>query len=814
MTMRFSGRSSGRSSGWLRLVLAGLVLLGLAACESAEERVAAHLAQGRALVAAGQDAKARLEFANALRIDADNVAAHLELARLYERTGELRPMLGHLNRLVELDPANPWVRGRLALISLAAGDPDTALAHAEAAVAAAPQDAGALAARAVVRFAMGRTEAALADAQAAVAVEPGQPLAGHVIVRARMVAGDPEGALAELDGFLARHPDDVELNALRLALLAQLQREEELGAQLVRMTELTPDAPDYWALLVQWHLRRGDFAGAFDRLAARIARPTPAPLGTQLAQIAGQLADQLAARDGPEAARAALARLAEAAESPALYARLLAAFDHAHGRTAEAVAALEAMIAGPDAAAAAEARLMLARIRLSADDRAGALKLVEAVLEADAKNTEALAIRAALALEEGRIEAAQNDLRVALTESPENPALLTLMARSHVLAGNRTLADQALAGAMQAANYAPGETLRYAAFLVEDGRAAAAETVLTEAARRHPAARELLLRLAELRLQLGKAAEAAEVADQLARLDGDDQLADRIRAAALYGQKRYDESLAILERLAADPAERDRALAALVSAHVAAGRRDRAVALLDQILQENPDHPQALLLSAGLAEEAGDIATARRRLEHLRAAAPDDPRGHLALIALERRQGRIDAARAVLDAALAILPDDPDLNMVRAGLAEEAGDIETAIAGYEKVIAARPAALVALNNYVSLVTDHHPNDAERLARLRVMAAPLRISRIPHFRDTYGWLLHLSGDDAGALELLVPAAEELPDNPWVRYHLGMVLARSGQAEAARGNLEAALRLAGDGAFPPAGRIRETLAGLGG
>jgi cellulose synthase operon protein C len=811
-------RPSGRTAGGLRPVLAVLLLLGLAACESAEDRVAGHMERGLELVAAGEDTRARLEFANALRIDADNLPAHLELARLYERTGEVRAMVGHLNRLVDLDPQNVWARSQLAVVMLAAGNIDAATSHAEAAVAAGPAEPKALAARAAVRFATGRIEAALQDARAAVAADPGQPLAGHVIVRARMVAGDPEGALAEIDGFLARRPDDAELNRLRLAILAGLDRTAELGAQLARMTELVPDDADYWRLLVQWHVQQGDFDGAVDRLATRIAQPVAGLLDERFAQLGWLLAEEIAARSGPEAdpdaGRAALARLAGAAAHPALYARMLAAFDHAHGREAEAIAALEAMIAGPDAGAASAARLMLTRMRLAVRDVEGARRLIEAVLAADAKNTEALAIRADLALDEGRIEAAQTDLRIALTENPDNPMLLTLSARGHLLAGDRTLADQALASAMQAAQYGPVETQRYAGFLVEDGRAAAAETVLTEAARRNPGDRTLLVRLAELRLQLGKAAEAAEIADRLATLDGDGALADRIRAAALYGQKRYDESLAILERLATDPAERDRALAALVSNHVAAGRRDRATALLDQLLEENPAHPQALLLSAALAEAAGEIDATRGHLDRLVAAAPQDPRGHLALIALNRRQGDAPAAAAALDAGLAVLPVDPELNMVRAALAEEAGEIDAAIAAYETVLEARPDALIAINNFVSLVTDHYPGDAARLAHARSIAAPLRASRIPHFQDTYGWLLHLAGDNPGALALLVPAAEALPDNPWVRYHLGMALVTAGQARTAREHLEAALSLAGDGAFAPADRIRDTLAGLGG
>jgi tetratricopeptide (TPR) repeat protein len=149
--------------------------------------------------------------------------------------------------------------------------------------------------------------------------------------------------------------------------------------------------------------------------------------------------------------------------------------------------------------------------------------------------------------------------------------------------------------------------------------------------------------------------------------------------------------------------------------------------------------------------------------------------------------------------------------MALAGLREARGDIAGAIESYEAVLAARPDSLIAVNNIVSLITDRFPEDPERLARAREIAEPLRRARIPHMQDSYGWLLHLSGEHEAALDFLVPAAEALPDNPWVRYHIGMVLAEIGQARAARGHLEAALEL-GAADFPPAPRIRARLAAL--
>ncbi|MEL6208492.1 MAG: tetratricopeptide repeat protein, partial [Pseudomonadota bacterium] len=189
----------------------------------------------------------------------------------------------HLGKVVEATPQNGWAQTRLAEAMLVAGEIDPALRHAEAAVAALPDDPAARAVRAAAYFSTGRSEAALTDARAALAADPAQPLAAQVLVRDRLVAREMEAALALIDGFLVRIPDDFELNRLRLGVLAEIQSAARLsaadpsnpeladpelaaalGAQLVRMTELAPEIPDYWTLLMQWHVQNGDLRRAFE----------------------------------------------------------------------------------------------------------------------------------------------------------------------------------------------------------------------------------------------------------------------------------------------------------------------------------------------------------------------------------------------------------------------------------------------------------------------------------------------------------------------------------------------------------------------
>lgn len=799
----------------LRLLAAGLLAFGLAACESAETRIAGHMARGKELVAAGDDDKARLEFANALKLAPELVEAHLEMARLLERRQALGPMAGHLNKVIEHEPANVWALVRLARFAAIAGNADLALRHAEAAVAAAPADAAARATRAAVALSLGNTAAAVADAEAAVAAEPFEPLAGGVLIRARLLAKDVAGARALVEEYLARHPADEDLNRLKLAILSEAQDMAGLGAQLARLVELLPDRIEYWTALLRWHLETGDPAGGFDRLATRLARPEKDPaVARGFAALAGTLAAAMAADAGPEAARAELVTLVERASEPHLYRLLLAEFDAAGGRTEQAMAALRAMIAAPGAvpAEADAARVALARILFAQKAPEEARTLLEAVLAGDAKNIDALALRAADRIETGRAAEAVTDLNAALGESPRNALLLALAAEANRRLGNPALAGELLARAMQAADYGLTETLRYVDFLEAEGRIDPAATVLTEAVRRRPGVPEFLLRLADLQIRLGRFAEAEATGAELRRLRGDDSLAARVRAASLFSQERYAESIAVLEGLAADPAAREGTMGSLVMAYARAGEADRAEAFLASVLAQNPQNLQAVFLQGWLRESRGDAAGAEERYRALVALEPGLARSHEVLALFLQRRGDDAAAHAALAEGLARVPGAPSLLLQRAGIEERRGEIDAAIASYEAVIAGDPGAIIAINNAVSLITDHRGDDPAMLARARALAAPLQGSTVPQLQDTWGWLLHLSGDTEAAVRVLVPAAEKLPDNPWVRYHAGMALAKLGQAEAARGHLEAALSLAGTAPFPPAETVRATLRSL--
>ena len=100
--------------------------------------------------------------------------------------------------------------------------------------------------------------------------------------------------------------------------------------------------------------------------------------------------------------------------------------------------------------------------------------------------------------------------------------------------------------------------------------------------------------------------------------------------------------------------------------------------------------------------------------------------------------------------------------------------------------------MVAANNLASLLSDHR-NDKASLEKAQTLAASLRETQIPQFKDTLGWISYRRDDYVNAVSLLEKAVVALPDVPLVRYHLAMSYIAVGQTAKALEQLRVALSL---------------------
>jgi Flp pilus assembly protein TadD len=92
-----------------------------------------------------------------------------------------------------------------------------------------------------------------------------------------------------------------------------------------------------------------------------------------------------------------------------------------------------------------------------------------------------------------------------------------------------------------------------------------------------------------------------------------------------------------------------------------------------------------------------------------------------------------------------------------------------------------------------LLSDHRTDKAS-LEKAQSLAAGLRKSPVPQFKDTLGWVSYRQGDYRIAVSLIEEAAAALPNQASVRYHLGMGYLSTGQLAKASEQLKKALELA--------------------
>ena len=815
-------RSTGRASMlWLGLSL-GLMLV-LAACDTAEERAERHYESAVALLEAGEPERALVELRNVFKLQGDHRDARWLYAETQREQGELADAFGNYLRLAEFYPDDLPALRALAELAAEVREWDEAARHARAGAALEPEDPVFRAVKAAIDYReairardVDAREDAVARARAI--LEAGADIwsAHSVVVDDLAMRGAPAAALAAVDEALTLRPRDGGMHEARLRLLVQAGDDDAVEAQLRRMVELFPENPELRGTLVAWFAERdriADVQGYLRSLAA--ADPSDPWPRLTLVQI-------LRETEGPQAARDELARLAEAAPEADLalrYRTLAATIRAQEGARAEAIAELRDLLdtaeaAGTTGAELRDGQVSLAHMLREEADIPGAKAVVNRVLEADAGHVGALRMRAAWAIEEDRTGDAITALRRALAESPRDADVLMLMAMAHLRDGSRDLAGERLALAVEVSGRGVGESMRYARFLVESGRLSAAEAVLTDALRVSRGNPALLSALTELRLQRGEPERAAQSLAQLERqaeaLPELAPVAARLRALYLQESGNRGAALTFLEGLIAGGSFDISAVAQIVQTHIDADDPAAAAAYMDQLLAETPGDLSLLFLRAGVHRVMGEAERAEALYRDLVAERPDAEGPARELYGLLWQQGRQDEAEAVLLAALEVRPDSEILRWLLAGAQEARGDIDGAIDSYERLHADNSANDVFANNLAALLATHRA-EPETLARAQTIARRLRVSDVPAFRDTYGWILLQRGEAADALPHLRFAAEGLPENADVQYHLALAQEALGDVASSRAALERALDLGGpadaDGARALLARLDE-------
>ena len=803
-----------------KLVVLCLFCLALSACKSDAERAEEAYQRGMQLLQAGDGARARVEFRNAIAVDMNHVGAQLQIGRLAYLEGNNLAAFRSYGRVYETDANNLEAVIALARITFLQQQWEEFDRFATRAQELAPADPVVT----VITLAHDYRKAALAkDAEAqkrlvaraeTLATGPdAEIMLRFVLIDGYLDAARYDLARTQVDAAIAQQPTNPTLHPIKLQVLAQLGDLAGIETELRRVIAVFPQEKAYKAALLRFLVGRGELDKAEAYLRDEAAPETLAKLTKEEEKTAPvvDLVQFLNQFRGPDPALAELdSRLATQPQANGLRA-LRAALNFGVGKRDAAIAEMEALVA-LDTLAPAERqgiKVALAGMLARTGNEVGARRLVEEVLQADPGNAEALKIKANWLIDEDNTAEAITALRAALASSPQDTEILTLMARAHERAGNTNLMLESLSLAVDASKNAPAESLRYAQALIRQKRFDQADSTLVAALRLVPDDVTLLSTLGQVHLSRDNLTRAREVQGKLAAIASEParQAASDLELQLIEREKGSDRALDYLSALAGSN-EDDRIKLALIRAQLMSGKTREALDYVNQLLATKPDNFSYRYFHALTLAASADYPAAETELAALVKEQPTQPQPWLQLARVRAITTSADAMSATIDEGLKTIPASADLLWAKASVLERKGDIDGAIAIYETLYARDSSSVVIANNLASLLATYR-NDPESLARAETIARRLKTADAPPLQETYGWILFRNGKAAEALPYVEPAAKVLANDPTVQVHLGLIYHALGRKDEAQAQLDLARKAAG--ATPPAA-VSDSLATL--
>ncbi|WP_273283733.1 tetratricopeptide repeat protein [Reinekea forsetii] len=173
-----------------------------------------------------------------------------------------------------------------------------------------------------------------------------------------------------------------------------------------------------------------------------------------------------------------------------------------------------------------------------------------------------------------------------------------------------------------------------------------------------------------------------------------------------------------------------------------------------------------VLRAEGVAQaEAGDWAGALKTVDRAIALMPNNSQLTLLAAKIDIQLADEPGARKRLQGLIAEQPNNAEALSALAGISMANGASELARSQYQQALAANPDWVPALNNLAWLVRSEDPAQALLYAAAAAELAP----RSAAVLDTYGWILHLNGQPAKALQILDAALGIEPENEEIREH---------------------------------------------
>ena len=765
------------------------------------EPIGVSVARGLAQAELGQWDAAAATLAAAAKAAPKDPKPLLALASLALDRNDLVAAQKAVGQALALAPKDPAVRRRDAQVKLRAGDQAGALADLADVLSVDPTDPAARVMRAGIMIARNADAAARVDVKAVLAARPGdvQALYDLVLLDTRAKRFKEAGAtLEKLSGVLTRIPQAYLLAAVVQNALGQRAQAEDSA---LRYAAHFPADPRGGELLGELALRAGHPLAAQDAVAKALAAGArSAALYDLQGRALGALGDsvkasasfaaavELAPKDPALRARLGAAELASGHPADAVGAlrqavaadpkqagwqEMLATAAIGAGDLAQAetsLAALRTLGATPATLDNLDGMIAVAR-----RDPKTARTEFESALRTTPDATGPALNLARLDHLEGNGAAADARLEAILQRDPHNAEAMAML-RQSVLAS--PVSADAIASLERAHAAAPGNPGLAALLGQLYLRAGMPQKALTLAGTDLGAPAEMLELRANAEIALRRPQDAIAT-DRLLLSEQPRSVAGRLQLAALLmgGGDASGAASVIADGLTIAP--QDQALlAAAVGVALKSGGLPSARAKAQTLAGDPLYLPASATLPGDVDMSAKNYAAAIAAYQEASASAPSTL-VTLRLAAAQSASGQTAAAEGTLRRWLAAHPADVPVAQRLAALDIAAGRLPDAADELHAVLAQAPSDPVALNNLAWIEQREGDFAAARpLADRAYLLAPT-----PQTADTLGWIMTRAGNAAAALPLLRGAVAADPADPAMGYHLAAALSATGDRPAA-------------------------------
>ena len=776
-------------------------VFAISGCTNPEKAKIAHVEKGEVYLKDEKFQEASLEFRNAIQIDEKLASAHWGLARAYEGLQRFQEAFEELRKTTELDQENLDARVKLGnyYIAAAKGHPELVDEADRLAKEILQKNSNHIEGHILmgsVFYAQNQREKAFAEINHAIELEPKRVESYLSLARFYIVTNDKAKAEETFQRAISVNNTSGLAHTEYGKYLVQLNRSVDAESEMRKAVEVEPTNRASRFVLASFYLVNKQF-------------------------------------DKAEVAYKALADLDK--EKPEGRA-VLADFYSSINRLDEAVIIYQEVLAkSPDFT---QGRYRLGEIMLMRGDTQGATAQIDEILKKDQHDRQALLLRARVRAQTGQVndlQAAVEDLKEVLVQEPNSRPGLYFMAQANFNLGNMDQA-RAFAGDLERnyPDYLPAKLMQVQISLAlgdtKTAQRLASELVdrLNQTAPDRDSSPQMLAEIRAKAFLSRGTAELDQGNTQAARKDftmahdaaSRDTFPYISLAAVALAENKEDEAAGYYENALSIDGTNFNALTGLIRLYASKKDLNKAHARIDQVMNANPGNASLHYLKAqiyGFQQNSGQAEAELRKTLELDA---NYIAAYSALGALFINTKQEDRAIAEYQKILDRRPDNATAYTLIGMLNDSRQNYHAAADNYRQALGKDQNAVIAANNLAWLYAvngEGNLDEAVRLAQGVVQKNP----NIAGFVDTLGWVYYKKGLYGAAIEQLQKAvtlderaAKNANGSPAANYHyhLGMALKAKGDKEAARRELEQAVKLSEKAPFAEAGEARTVLAAL--